>query len=279
MKELYVSDLDGTLLGDDSLISPRSVELLNRAMDAGALFTIATARTPATVSSIVAGLNLRLPLVVMTGAALWDPKTDRYLHVCLHREEDVLRLISVYRRYGLSSFIYTMRDDKIHIYHVGPLSDAERRFIDERRDNPYKTFHIPPDGESELPERLDNVILMFALQPLEKARRAYSAINGIGEINAMFYPDLFDSSIGFIEAFPKEATKAAGVERMREMTGADRVVAFGDNVNDLPMFRQADEGVAVENAVESLRKVADKIIGTNVSDAVAREILNRTIDR
>lgn len=275
MKELYVTDLDGTLLDSESRITPESAEMLNRAIEAGADFTIATARTPATVSSIIKDLRLRLPLVVMTGAAIWDPASDRYLHVCFHSEEDVKELIRVYRRHSLSTFIYTLRDHKIHIYHIGPLSEAERTFIDERHDNPYKTFHIPEDGESRLPDHLDNVVLMFALQPVGKAGTAYPDIKKVGKVNSVFYPDLFNPEIAFIEAFPEEATKAKGIARLRKMIGAERVVAFGDNVNDIPMLREADEGIAVENAVGGLKREADKIIGANTSDSVAREILNR----
>ncbi|MDD6621873.1 MAG: HAD hydrolase family protein, partial [Bacteroidales bacterium] len=52
-KVLYVSDLDGTLLNDRSVVSERSAQLLQAAIDRGALFTIATARTPATVDGLM----------------------------------------------------------------------------------------------------------------------------------------------------------------------------------------------------------------------------------
>ena len=72
MKTLYVSDLDGTLMQPDATISPQSVEALNSLIAQGALFTIATARTPATVAGILRDVTMTIPAIVMTGASLWD---------------------------------------------------------------------------------------------------------------------------------------------------------------------------------------------------------------
>ena len=49
MKTLYITDLDGTLLDANSQVSAEAVEVLNPMLDDGLLFTVATARTPATV--------------------------------------------------------------------------------------------------------------------------------------------------------------------------------------------------------------------------------------
>lgn len=66
LKTLYISDLDGTLLGNDAAVSPESTEMLNEAISAGAMFSVATARTPATVASILSDIDTRLPMAVMT---------------------------------------------------------------------------------------------------------------------------------------------------------------------------------------------------------------------
>lgn len=273
---LFVTDLDGTLLGNDSKVSPRSVEMLNRAISRGVSFSVATARTPATVAELLKDIDLRLPLVVMTGSALWDPATGKYLDTRFHREEDVRQLIEIYRNHNLPTFIYTMRRNKIHIYHVGPLSEAERVFIEERRNNPFKEFHIPENGESELPRNLDNVMLLFAIQPTEKAAKAYNDISSVGDINSVFYPDMFNHEVSFIEAFPHDATKAKAIKRLCTLVGKQKIVAFGDNVNDIPMLTAADEAIAVANAVEPLKRIAHRVIGANSEDAVAAEILSRS---
>ena len=54
------------------------------------------------------------------------------------------------------------------------------------------------------------------------------------------------------------------------MWGCDKVISFGDAVNDIPMFEISDEAYAVENAVEELKAVADGIIESNENDGVAK---------
>jgi hydroxymethylpyrimidine pyrophosphatase-like HAD family hydrolase len=54
--------------------------------------------------------------------------------------------------------------------------------------------------------------------------------------------------------------------------GVERVVVFGDNLNDLSMFEVADLAVAVDNALPEVKAAADVVIGANTTDAVARFI-------
>ena len=68
-KVLYVSDLDGTLLNRQSVVSERSVQLLQAAIDRGALFTIATARTPATADGLMSQNRSSLTYAMKTGTA------------------------------------------------------------------------------------------------------------------------------------------------------------------------------------------------------------------
>ncbi len=270
---LFVTDLDGTLLNPDARLSEESVRLLNEAIERGATFSVATARTPATVADIFCGVNLRHPLVLMTGAVIWDPVTRRYLKTHFIPEEKVREVLDMYRREGFPTFIYTLVDHQIRVYHIGPLNEAEHRFINRRLDTSFKQFLIPEDGNSELPERLDNVLLLYSMQPAEKGERTYSHLHRVEGISPMFYYDIYNEGMGCTEVFAADATKAIGVEDLRRHLGAERVVAYGDNLNDLPMLRVADEAVAVENALPEVKEEVDRIIGPNTSEAVPRDIL------
>lgn len=272
-RTLYVSDLDGTLLDSAIRIPENAVEILNRAIDCGALFTVATARTPGTLYKLLRELHLNLPAVVMTGATLWQPVTGEYSETKYFKPETVNQIREVYRQNGLSSFIYTLRDKLITVYHQGPLSDMERDFIAARLHNPYKKFLISPDGESPVPENPENVVLFFAMQPSDVGHPAFAALGKIKDINPMFYNDANYPEIAMIEAFPEGATKAQAIKRLADRIGADRIVAFGDNFNDLPMFEIADVAVAVSNAIPEVIRKADIVIGHHDSGDVARFIL------
>ncbi|MDE7160290.1 MAG: Cof-type HAD-IIB family hydrolase [Muribaculaceae bacterium] len=273
-KTLYVSDLDGTLLGTDSRLSAATVEMLNRSIEAGVMFSVATARTPATVAEIFRDVHLRHPLVLMTGAVIWDPVANRYLMTRFHDEKTVREILALYRRKGFPTFIYTMRDNKIHIYHQGALNDLERRFMEERIGNPFKEFHVGEDGESELPERLDNVLLLFAMQPTAPGHEIFETVRREGwNVSPMFYHDQNGPEFANMEVFPADATKAATVRCLADSLGAERIVAYGDNFNDRPLLRIADEAVAVDNAIPEVKEEVDRIIGPNTEDSVAKDIL------
>lgn len=277
MSTLFVSDLDGTLLGVDSRLSEHSIRLLNESIASGACFSIATARTPATVSRLLADVDCRVPVIVMTGAAIWDIRSHRYIHASFHREDTARRLLKLYRESGLSSFVYTLGEDNIiHIYHIGAISELEREFMDERADTPFKRFHIPASGDSEIPDTcLGRVLLFYTMRPTSEVSRVYEQLKGSSDLRAVFYHDIFGKEIALMEVFGPEASKANAVRILARREGADRIVAYGDNVNDLPILGIADDAVAVENAVDDVKAAAHRVIGPNTADSVAKDIKNQ----
>ena len=271
---LFVTDLDGTLLGGDSLVSPATEEMLNAAIAKGAMFSVATARTPSTVDWLLRNVDARLPFIVMTGSAMWDSATQKYSNVVHITSDDASRVMEQFRCRELPTFIYTLADGVIDIYHYGPLSDTEKDFISHRDDSRFKVFHIPEDGTSRLPEPLENVVLFYAMQPSRRSEAVYNDIRKIPGCNPIYYHDMYGPDLGILEVFSSEASKANALRKLKSLTGASRVVAFGDNINDLPMLREADVAIAVENAVAEVKEAADIIIGPNTSDSVARFILD-----
>lgn len=281
-RTLYVSDLDGTLLDSQSKVSPASAALLNRAVGEGALFTIATARTPATVDSLMAGVKLRLPAVVMTGAALWHQATRSLSDFVTIPPDAARRVLDAFKAGGVPGFVYFFRKDKIEILHWGPLNEAERLFMEERSKSFYKKFLVPPSGNSEFPEHLDphlyphldDVALFYSMQPTELSRSVYECIRDEAQCNVLFYHDIFGPETAVLEVFARKASKAEAVKRLAAQCGATRIVAFGDNINDLPMLEIADVAVAVENAVPEVKERASVVIGPNTDNSVAAYILS-----
>ncbi len=276
-RTLYVSDLDGTLLDAQSRVSEASSRMLNEALELGALFTIATARTPATVVELMREVRMRLPGVVMTGAALYDFATGAFSHISPIPADSVRDMLPLYRKHGVSTLIYIINDNLLDVYHLGPLNDFERRFIAERSGSAFKKFHIPDSGESELPADLSRTALMFSVQPWERAFPLYNELKDSHiPCTPLCYHDIFGPEWAELEVFGPHTSKAAAVETIASDTAASRIVAFGDNVNDLPLFDLADEAFAVSNAIPQLKEAATDVIGANTEDAVASFILNHS---
>jgi hydroxymethylpyrimidine pyrophosphatase-like HAD family hydrolase len=88
----------------------------------------------------------------------------------------------------------------------------------------------------------------------------------------LWFRDLYSGERWF-EILPRNATKANAILKLKEMLGCDRIVCFGDAENDLSMFRIADESCAMANAVDEVKSVATRVIGSNEEDGVARYLL------
>lgn len=271
-KTLYVSDLDGTLLSTDSKVTDASAEMINTAIREGALFSIATARTPSTVAPLMSAIHSSLPYIVMTGAAVWNPSTELFEHIVTFPSDVATKILDIFTRHSLPVFIYCFGEGKIQVYHSGPLSPLECDFM-EGRESRFKHFNVPPSGKSVLPSPLPPVLLFYSIRPVEEGKPVYEEIKAACACNPLFYHDIYGDEVAVLEVFAPDATKARAIERLRLSCGAERVVAFGDNVNDIPMLREADVAVAVENAIPEVKDMADIVIGPNSDDAVAQYIL------
>lgn len=270
---LYVTDLDGTLLDASSRVSAGSACIIRGLVEEGARITVATARTPATVDPLLRDCGLRLPAIVMTGAALWDFPLRRYLSVDFISAEACRAIGSAAREEGVTLLVYTLPEsmERLEVFATGPLTRPERRFVSERDGLELKRFHVD-SMYGRIMTSLPRTILFFAMGEAERIARLADRIAAEEIASVSAYPDIADPSVMLIEMFAPDISKARAVRRVMEMSGAERVVVFGDNLNDLPMMEVADVAVAVENAMPEVKEAADIVIGPNTADSVARFI-------
>lgn len=270
-KTLYITDMDGTLLGADSKLSETSARIITDLARRGANITVATARTPATVEMILTEAETSLPAIVMTGAAMWCRDTKSYRNVCYLVEDTYRQLMAKCGKYGVNPFRYTLPDGKsMQVYHNGAMIAEERAFVDGRLNLGLKNFNI--DAPHGLLPYLPGVVFFFAMGDRENIFALADDLRVTVDCSVSCYIDIFDENIGLLELFAPGVSKAAAVRQLAGEVGADRVVVFGDNLNDIPMMQVADVAVAVENARPEVKSIAHKIIGANTTDAVARFI-------
>lgn len=272
MVTLYITDLDGTLLDNNAQIAPETAHLISELTRSGALISVATARTPATVEPILADTLTAPELVVMTGAAIWNRPESRFEEIKLVPRAEVPLMLEVFDRRGLHPFCYVLnRDDRyLDVYHTTPtLSDTEKVFVNERARLTLKGFHL---GKECPAEDYGRVALFFGMGSREAIVSVAEELRAMSECYISYYKDTYSPDLWLLEIFGPGVSKAAGVERLRELTRADRVVAFGDNLNDIPMLQAADVAVVVGNALPEVKAVADVVIGPNTDNSVARFI-------
>ncbi|MEG2819697.1 MAG: HAD family hydrolase [Muribaculaceae bacterium] len=272
-RTLYVTDLDGTLLNSKSEVSKRTAEILNHLIDdENIMFTIATARTPATAIPKLNDVHLSLPAIVMTGAAMWSKKDNNYHHVSILHADTVAKIHSLCDKHNVNPFIYMRNGNMLDAYHSKAMSEREQLFVNERCNSPFKHF-ILQDKYND-----DDAMLMFAIDDYPKLYNLYEQLcNEITGCEAICYHDIFGEETGLLEIYGEGTSKATAIKKLAKEVNANRIVVFGDNLNDIPMMKIADHAVAMSNAVDEVREYANEIIGTNNDDSVARWIQNDII--
>lgn len=265
---LYISDMDGTLLDNNSQVSPTSRAIISELSHRGALITVATARTPATVVPLLEGTYTRVPAIVMTGAALWDRERREMFNTKLL--ENALEIAGIFGRYNINPFVYTVTSPgHLDVFHPREMTRPEEEFYRLRRDLTLKKFHI---GVKPSSQDFDRTILLFGYGPTESMAPLATELQSQGECSVSYYPDILNKERSLIEVFAPGVSKALAVKELSEHIGADRVVVFGDNLNDLSMMAVADLSVAVDNAFPEVKAAAGLVIGPNSADSVARFI-------
>ena len=271
MKTLFLSDLDGTFLNSKGEISETSAKIISDLADKGVLFTVATARTHATVMHMFRDIPLTCPLVLMNGVTLYNPAEKKIISCNAIPTDLGNRIIKELRERNIDPMLYFQNGDSLDIYYSKISNDYQKKYVEQRIDCSGKRF-IKTDSPVKIEDK--KLIYIVCLDYYENLKDAYDAVEALGDAHCMFYRDNY-SDLYFLEIISREVSKGTSALQVKDLIGADRMVAFGDNLNDIPLFEAADESYAVSNAEEKLKNIATGVIGSNDEDAVARFILDR----
>ncbi|MBN1700218.1 MAG: HAD hydrolase family protein [Spirochaetales bacterium] len=268
METLYVSDLDGTLLRSDESLSVYTTETLNRLIADRLSFTIATARTPESASRILDGLNLRLPVVYMNGGYIKNPRTGR-LHAEYFLDHSLISsVLALFNRFSISPIVYAVTPEgEKKIFYLGINNSAEELFINSRLKR--------GDRRLRLVESMDflhdhRIIMINGIEIPQRLAPLMDSASKECAAACTLLEDVYCPGFCWIEIAHRAANKRDGIIFLRSYLKPDRVVSFGDNLNDIGMFTASDAAFAVANAHEKCRQCATGIIESNDSDGVAK---------
>lgn len=265
--ELFVTDLDGTLLNSNKEVSIKSTEILNKLIDNGVNFTVATARTPATVVDLLQDVNLKLPAVLMNGVLLYDIKEEKYINIKEIGKDTVDKVFDVLNKFDKNAMVYGIRNNHLWVYHKEFEYSWEYNFYKERADRKQKTFLKVENYQECINE--SKIINFIVFDKYEKIKGIYEELKKIDEISVEYYEDIYEKGCYFLEVYSAEASKANGIKLLSDYIEHDKLICFGDNLNDIPMFELADECYATANAVERVKEISTDVIGSCDEDGVA----------
>lgn len=270
-KTLYVSDLDGTLLGPQGRVTDFNARVINRLVDRGVRFTYATARSLYSSGAVTQGLTKRLPVILYNGAFVRWADTGEDVASLGFSTAQRQAVEKILESRGLSPLVYTVdRGTERVLWRPDRASPGVARYIASRNGDP----RLLPAQEASLYE--GEVFYFTCIGRREELLPAWEALRREEGACALLQEEIYQPGEFWLEVMPAGATKANGARRLKEGLGCSSMVCFGDGLNDLPLLQAADHACVVANAVPELRAAADEVIPSNAQDGVAKWLLADT---
>ncbi|MGW1539415.1 HAD family hydrolase [Streptomyces sp. NPDC002309] len=259
---LIATDLDGTLLRSDGSVSRRTREALAAATAAGAAHIVVTGRGVPWTRHILDDLDYTGLAVCGQGAQVYHAGEQRLLtSVTLDRQLAGVALAKIEAEVG-PLYLAASRDGLDGEVLVGPGYTLQGKLPTTALTEAADLWSAP----------LNKIYIQHpTLTDDELSEVAQRAAGGFVSVTMAGH--------GIVELLPLGLSKATGLSlaaRRLGMKAAD-TIAFGDMPNDIPMFAWAARGVAMANAHDELRAVADEVTASNEEDGIA-VVVERLLD-
>lgn len=263
-RHLIVLDLDGTLLTDTKTISPTTKMTLQKAKDKGHQVMIATGRPFRASQMYYEELGLTTPIVNFNGAYVHHPRNplwqDIHTPIDMRVVHDVVESI---HKYDYKNLIAEVLDDVyIHLEDDAMLQSfnmgSPRVLLGDI------TKNLQQDPTS---------LLIYALENNIPAIRQH-----LQDVHAeLIEHRSWGVPFPIVEIVRKGLSKAVGIHHIAQEMGIprERIIAFGDEDNDLEMIEYAGIGVAMSNGITDLKNIANEITTSNNEDGIALFLADR----
>lgn len=275
MREIYISDLDDTLLDPKANLPEYSKVLLNTLMEQGVCFTVASARSPFSALPILDGLVLRYPLVLLNGSLLYHPEKEKIVHSTVLPKDSVARIIGAVDNYCPHFLIVGKEGNNIEMQYFQEDKEYWNSLVDYSYFQQKNNFSLEILSSKEEINRRSALYALLSFDEPSRFDECASFLQEDKKLSIDAYKDRYLENRWYIEIFSNEVSKQYGIQCLQKLYSFEKWIAFGNGENDLSMFQQCDEGIAVANSCSALKAVSSEIIGSNVENAVADYIQKR----
>jgi len=260
--KLVASDLDGTLLDNNSRISSTTKSLIKRLRrDSGVMFVILTGRIHPSAEPFLDELELDTPLVSLNGSVVRFPHNKQYLYHAKLPVGTVSLILKLVELYEVDSAFVT--GDRIFYRNN---RNAIPSYLGGR-----EVRTMPVRAYDDYREDVIEVVLSGSFQTLQEIIRSLKGVFK-DTLSQMFYPSTHRAGIWYLELKTNGVTKATGLDYVRKYYNIKLkdIAAVGDFYNDLEFCKISGVTIAMKNAVDELKVVADYVTKrTNDKDGMA----------
>ncbi|WP_078431210.1 Cof-type HAD-IIB family hydrolase [Metabacillus halosaccharovorans] len=259
--KMIVLDLDDTLLRDDHSISVRTKDALMKAQELGVKVVLASGRPTFGMRHIAQELNLDHYgsfILSFNGGKIINCSTEEEMFSSTLSPEAIHKLYEVSVREGV--FIHTYLGDEIITQDENPYTDIEANLTG-------LPIKIVPNFVNAVNEPVVKSLMVGPPEQLKEVERKLQT-----ELADEF--SIMRSKPYFLEFTEKGVTKGTSLDQLIQACGIKReeIIAIGDSYNDLSMIEFAGLGVAMGNAPDDIKEIANFVTESNMNDGVAKVV-------
>lgn len=268
--KLIAIDIDGTLLNNHRLVTPRTGRAIQSAVAAGVRVVLCTGRSLHSARHIAAQVDPAVHLILHSGALILDRLDGTVLRATNLPRDVAIALIVFLKDEGYDPLVYDPVPESRSFLHEPQRTPNEwlRRYIEANGDR----ARLVPDLLSVVTYDPAQLAAAGRRENIDRLRaRLVERWPGVGLILSR---STLVSDYWFIEIVPPEVSKSTALAFLGDRYGIrpSEMVAVGDNFNDLDMIEFAGLGVAMENAPDEVKAAADFVARSNHDDGVAQVI-------
>lgn len=265
--KLICMDMDGTLLNDKKEVSERAKAAISKAHDLGVKVVIATGRIFVSAEYYGDIIGVKAPIIASNGAYVREKDSDKSIYEEGLGSENYELVVQMLSKYDIIPHFYT--EDTIYTEKLVHSSLAYKKANKTLPRNRQVKIEVVDNWNSFFAEERPRIIKAMAVS--EESEKIIRAKNEFIKLNKF---QVVSSMKDSFEIMAKATSKGNALKKICDFYGIDRneIISIGDNENDISMIKFAGLGVAMGNAEESVKNIADYITATNEDDGVAKVI-------
>lgn len=282
MIKLIASDLDGTMFEKGNVIPETNLKAINDINNSNINFTICTGKTYSLFKNICQDIGTGYG-IFGNGNQIINLKTGEEIYRKLLKNEDVLFCINTAKKLNLHVHLYTNKEVITEKLLYMDLRNFELTKNDKNIDLEFKIVtDIQEYIEKENPEILKLVISaekdLVSLKN-EFAKNKNLQVNLIRKVDK-YRDEIIGKEYEYLDIMPAGINKEQALEVLENYLKIDKseVLAIGDNLNDLEMIKDSGVGIAVANAYDEVKEVANYTTTTTAQNGGFAEAVYKFIE-
>ncbi len=268
MEPIYITDLDHTFLRTDQSVSDFSTQVWNEKAKENIL-SVATARSYQKTRDFLKNLHLKAPIILLDGTMIVTPE-KKLIDIKTVNRTLGDAIIDEGSKYGIYPFVITLNDvktlDESFLFPT-TLNTYQHGVLENYRNDP-RMIECKNIRAMEMNLKLVYFGDHHTLLPLSRHLEQTFGT----ELEYKLSPEKYSDG-WFLTILHPEGDKAHALTKVMDYLKRDSkdVTVFGDSVNDIGMFKLAGTSVAVSNALDEVKAVADIVLPhSNDEDGVAK---------